>query len=171
MLLSLALAVLTAAPPTLGPPAEPMPAALAGSYDIGNPFARVIRGELPAAKVYEDAHVLAFMDHRPVATGHVLVISKTSRARNLLETEPRELARVMAMAQRITRAEFDALGATGVVIVQNNGSAQSVFHLHVHVIPRFNGDGPALPAGGPQQSIAELTPIAQKLAAALRAAR
>ncbi len=163
----LTLALLLVAAPAIARAPEPLPPQLAGSYDTHNPFARILRGELPAAKVYEDAHVLAFMDNHPVAPGHVLVISKTSHARNLLEIEPRELARVMAVAQRIIRAEFTALGATGVVIQQNNGSAQTVFHLHVHVIPRYNGDGGDHPPGGPQQTADQLAPVAARLAAAL----
>ena len=173
MIRALAIALLLAGPAAARTVA-PLPSALAGTYDTHNPFARIIRGELPAVKVYEDAHVLAFMDNHPLVPGHVLVISKTSRARNLLEIEPRELARVMAVAQRITRAEFTALGATGVVILQNNGSAQSVFHLHVHVVPRYNGGGDndmMIPGGAPLASLDQLAPVGAKLAAAVRAAR
>ncbi len=172
---SLALALLLVASPAGARPTTlPLPPQLAGTYDPHNPFARMLRGELPIARVYEDAHVLAFMDNHPLAAGHVLVISKTSRARNLLEIEPRDLARVMAVAQRIARAEFTTLGATGVVILQNNGSAQSVFHLHVHVIPRYNGDGDRgmIPlAGAPEQPLAQLAPVAAQLAAAVRSPR
>jgi histidine triad (HIT) family protein len=145
---------------------QPLPPQLAGIYDAQNPFAKILRGELPVAKVYEDQYVLAFMDHRPLAPGHVLVISKTSKARNLLEIDPVDLARVMAVAKLVTRAEFTALGATGVTLEQNNGSAQSVFHLHVHVIPRYNG---ASSGGeqGPIVPVADLQPVANKLAAAI----
>lgn len=121
---------------------RPLPPALAGSYDAQNPFARIVRGELPAAKVYEDAHVLAFMDNAPLTPGHVLVISKTSRARNLVDIAPRDLARVMAVAARVARAELVALapeGIDGIRIMQNNGSAQTVQHFHVHVLPHRRG--------------------------------
>ncbi|QXQ06576.1 HIT family protein [Sphingosinicellaceae bacterium] len=171
----LVMALLLAGPAIAAPRAiEMLPPQLAGTYDLQNPFARIIRGQLPAAKVYEDAHVLAFMDNHPLVPGHVLVISKTSHARNLLEIEPRELARMLAVAQRVTRAEFTALGATGVVMLQNNGSAQSVFHLHLHVIPRYNGDGDRNmipPEGTPLVPIEQLAPVAAKLAAAIRAQR
>lgn len=147
--------------------AAELPPQVAGTYDTGNPFARIIRGELPAAKVYEDRHVLAFMDNHPAAPGHVLVISKTSKARNLLEIEPRELARVMAVVQRVTRAQLVGLNADGVTIIQNNGSGQSVFHLHVHVIPRTAGV--YLPTGANAPADLEtLRPIAAKIAAAMR---
>lgn len=125
-----------AAPAVLA--AKPFPP-LKGAYDPNNPFARIIRGELPAYKVYEDAEVLAFMDRAPMEPGHVLVISKTSKARNLLEMDPRDLAKVMAVVQKVGQAEVDALGVDGFMILQNNGAGQSVPHLHVHVIPRVAG--------------------------------
>jgi len=112
---------------------------LKGAYDPSNVFARIIRGELPSYKVYEDADVLAFMDRAPLEAGHVLVISKTSKARNLLEIDPKDLAKVMAVAQRVGQAQVDALGLEGFMILQNNGVGQSVPHLHVHVIPRIAG--------------------------------
>ena len=121
-------------------------AALAGevAYNPQNPFARIIRGELPAYKVYEDAHVLAFLSLDQAAPGHVLVISKTSKAQNILEMAPRYLVRVMRIAQSIARAEVEAVYADGVVIQQNNGSAggQNVFHMHVHVVPHWEGAPP-----------------------------
>jgi histidine triad (HIT) family protein len=147
--------------------AEPMPPQLVGTYDTANPFARIIRGELPVAKVYEDRHVLAFMDNHPAAPGHVLVISKTSHARNFLEVSPRDLARIMAVVQRIVRAEFVALNPDGITIVQNNGSAQTVFHLHVHIIPRVKNT--SFPEGSKDAvDAATLAPIAAKIAAALK---
>ena len=135
-------------------------------YDSGNPFARAIRGEMPIAKVYEDAHVLAFMDHAPVSPGHVLVISKTSHARNLLEMPDREFRRLLDVARRIGRAELAGLGADGFTIEQNNGFSQSVPHLHVHVIPRYAGHA-RCPAGGIVQPVATLEPYAAALRAAL----
>lgn len=114
------------------------------AYDEQNPFARIIRGELPAYKVYEDAHVLAFLSLDQRAPGHVLVISKTSKSQNILEMAPRDLARVMLVAQRVARAEVETLHADGVVIQQNNGVAggQTVFHLHVHVVPHWEDAPP-----------------------------
>lgn len=112
---------------------------LKGTYDEGNIFARIIRGEAPSYKVYEDADVLAFMDRAPLEPGHVLVISKTSKARNLLEMDPKDIAKVMAVAQKVGQAEVDALGLEGFMLLQNNGVGQSVPHLHVHVIPRVAG--------------------------------
>jgi diadenosine tetraphosphate (Ap4A) HIT family hydrolase/acetyl esterase/lipase len=118
--------------------AKPFPP-LKGAYDPTNVFARIIRGELPAYKVYEDADVLAFMDRAPLEAGHVLVISKTSQARNILEISPADLAKVMTVAQKVGQAQVDALGLEGFMILQNNGVGQSVPHLHVHVIPRVAG--------------------------------
>lgn len=112
---------------------------LKGAYDEANPFARILRGELVAPKVYEDDQVLAFMDHAPAEPGHVLVISKTSKARNLLEISPQDLSRLMAVAARVGQAQVDGLGVEGFTIVQNNGVGQSVPHLHIHVIPRTAG--------------------------------
>ena len=114
---------------------------LEGEYDLNNVFARILRAELPAAKVYEDDHVLAFMDVFPQSRGHLLVIAKGSRARNLLDVEPEDLDRLMRTAQRLARAVNAALKPDGIVVTQFNGSAagQTVFHLHVHVIPRYEG--------------------------------
>jgi hypothetical protein len=88
-------------------------------YDPQNPFAKIIRGELPADKVYEGAHVLAFLSLDEKAPGHVLVISKTSKARNIMEISPQDLVRVTLVAQRIAKAERSALRADGVMIQQN----------------------------------------------------
>jgi len=112
---------------------------LKGTYNENNPFARILRGELSAPKVYEDDQVLAFMDHAPAEPGHVLVISKTSKARNLLEMSPQDLSRLMAVAAKVGQAQVDGLGVEGFTIVQNNGVGQSVPHLHIHVIPRTAG--------------------------------
>ena len=112
---------------------------LKGAYDEANPFARILRGEIAVPKVYEDDQVLAFMDHAPAEPGHVLVISKTSKARNLLEIAPADLSRLMAVAARVGQAQVEGLGVEGFTIVQNNGVGQSVPHLHIHVIPRVAG--------------------------------
>ncbi|CAN7585637.1 alpha/beta fold hydrolase [Caulobacter sp. LjRoot300] len=119
----------------VGTPGIPLKAA----YDEANPFAKILRGEIPVPKVYEDDQVLAFMDYAPAEPGHVLVISKTSKARNLLEISPADLSRLMAVAARVGQAQVDGLGVEGFTIVQNNGVGQSVPHLHIHVIPRVAG--------------------------------
>lgn len=140
---------------------------LAAAYDEQNPFARIRRGELPAYKVYEDADVLAFMDRAPMEPGHVLVISKTSKARNILEMDPADLARVMAVVQRVGRAEVEALGLEGFMIIQNNGVGQSVPHLHVHVIPRVAGK-PAYLAENAKADPKDLEAMAARIRAAMR---
>lgn len=112
---------------------------LRGAYDPNNPFAKIIRGEQTAPKVYEDADVLAFMDRAPAEPGHVLVISKTSKARNILEMSSADLAKLMAVAARVGQAQVDGLGVEGFTVIQNNGVGQSVPHLHIHVIPRIAG--------------------------------
>jgi histidine triad (HIT) family protein len=110
------------------------------SYDTNNVFAKILRGELPATKVYEDADTLAFMDIMPRCPGHALVIPKTA-ARNVLDASPAQLASCMASVQKLSRAVMKAFDATGVTIQQFNEPAggQVVFHLHFHVLPRWDG--------------------------------
>ena len=91
---------------------------LHGTYDTGNIFAKIIRGEVPAVKVFEDDQVLAFMDVFPQARGHVLVISKTSQARNLLDAETKTLGRLIGAVQKVTQAVTAALKPDGVVVTQ-----------------------------------------------------
>ena len=114
---------------------------LDGIYDDGNIFARILRGEMPAVRVFEDDDVMAFMDVFPQSRGHTLVIPKHSTARNLLEEEPERLAALMKGVQRVARAVRSALRPDGLTITQYNGSpaGQTVFHLHVHIIPRWEG--------------------------------
>ncbi len=135
-------------------------------WSEGNVFARIVRGELPVAKVYEDGAVLAFMDNHPESTGHVLVISKTARARNVMEIAPADFAAVMTVARRIAIAERRAFAPTGVIIQQNNGNAGSVPHLHVHVYPVY-GDVPSLSTTAREVPVAELEQVAAKIRAAL----
>lgn len=132
------------------------------SYDRSNPFAKILRGELPIAKVYEDAHVLAFMDNAPASPGHVLVISKTSHARNILEVQDRDIRRIIDVARLIGRAELAAFGADGFTLEQNNGFSQSVPHLHIHVIPRYLGNS-RCPGSGLTEPVEELEPFAAAL--------
>jgi histidine triad (HIT) family protein len=114
---------------------------LDGAYDRDNVFAKILRGEIPCTKVYEDKDVLAFMDVFPQSRGHMLVISKTSQARNLLDVEPEVLTTLALATQKIARAARKALDPDGILIMQFNGqpAGQTVFHLHVHIIPRYEG--------------------------------
>jgi histidine triad (HIT) family protein len=109
-------------------------------YDTDNIFAKILRGELPCHKVYEDERAFVFLDIMPRAPGHALVIPKAP-ARNLLDVAPEDLAHVMKLAQKVARAAMTAFGADGITVQQFNESAggQVVFHLHVHVIPRKEG--------------------------------
>lgn len=110
------------------------------AYDPSNVFAKILRGEIPAQKVYEDAHTLAFMDVMPQAEGHTLVIPKAP-ARGLLDAEPASLAAVMATVQKVAAAVRTAFAADGLSVFQYNEPAggQTVFHLHVHIVPRREG--------------------------------
>ena len=110
-------------------------------YDDDNIFAKILRGEIPCHKVYEDEVALAFMDVMPQAEGHTLVIPKRARARNLLDMDDAELAALMPRVRKVARAVKAAFAADGIMLVQYNEAAagQTVFHPHVHVIPRFEG--------------------------------
>ena len=110
------------------------------SYDPNNLFAKILRGEMPSYKVYEDDKALAFLDIMPRAPGHTLVLPKAA-ARNILDVPPDDLAHVMKVTQKVAQAALKTFGADGVTIQQFNEGAggQVVFHLHVHVIPRKAG--------------------------------
>lgn len=110
------------------------------AYDPNNIFAKILRGEMPCHKVYEDDHTIAFLDIMPRAPGHTLVLPK-SPTRNLLDASQEDLGHVMHVAQKIARAAVKAFGADGITLQQFNESAggQVVFHLHMHVIPRQEG--------------------------------
>lgn len=142
---------------------------LHGPYDSDNIFARILRGEIPSVKVWEDDQVLVFMDAFPQSTGHTLVISKVSQARNLLEVEPEVLARLMAATQRTARAVEKALSPEGFSLMQFNGEAggQTVFHLHFHIIPRWSGTALKGHGQGGMADPAELKALAGQIAAAL----
>jgi histidine triad (HIT) family protein len=114
---------------------------LDGTYDDGNIFAKILRGEVPAARVFEDDHVLAFMDAFPQSRGHTLVVPKHSTARNFLEEEPQVLGPLILGVQRVARAVRAALNPDGIMVSQFNGApaGQTIFHLHFHVIPRWEG--------------------------------
>ena len=137
------------------------------TYDNNNVFAKILRGELPAHKVYEDEHTLAFMDIMPRTKGHTLVIPKTP-ARNILDATPEQLAACMATVQRVARAVMKAFDAPGVTIQQFNESAggQVVFPLHFHVLPRWEGV-PLAPHTGKMEDSEVLAANAEKIRQAL----
>ena len=139
------------------------------AYDSNNIFAKILRGELPCHKVYEDDKVLAFLDIMPRAPGHTLVLPK-SPARNILDIAPGDLAAVAVAAQKIAKAAIKVFGADGITLQQFNEGAggQVVFHLHVHVIPRKNGVAMKPPASEKEKPEV-LSDQALKLATALKA--
>ncbi len=110
------------------------------AYDPENPFAKILRGELPAHKVYEDDDIFSFMDIFPQSRGHTLVIPKTP-AENIFDLEPAWLTKLMAGTQKVAIAIRAALEPDGVLVGQFNGAAagQTVFHIHFHIIPRWQG--------------------------------
>ena len=138
-------------------------------YDPDNIFGKILRGEIPSVTIWEDDHVLAFMDVFPQSEGHVLVISKTSTARTLLEIEADALARLTAAVQRTARAVEKALRPEGFQIMQLNGEAggQTVFHLHFHIIPRWFDRPMKSHSQAPMADIAVLRALADRIAVAL----
>ena len=137
------------------------------AYDPSNVFAKILRGELPCEKVYEDEHTLALMDIMPRADGHVLVIPKAP-ARNILDIQPDDLSRLAVSVQKLAKAVKAGMGADGITIQQFNESAggQVVFHIHVHVLPRW--DGVSLrPHTGAMEKPEVLKAHAEKIRAAL----
>jgi histidine triad (HIT) family protein len=136
------------------------------AYDPNNIFAKILRGDLPCYKIYEDDKALAFLDIMPRAPGHALVLPK-AQARNILDIAPEDFAHVMKIAQRIAKVSVDIFGADGVTLQQFNESAggQVVFHLHVHVIPRKAGVALKPPA-----SVKEVPEVLKEQAAKLAAA-
>ena len=137
------------------------------AYDPNNIFAKILRGEMPCVRVFEDEVSLAFMDIMPRADGHTLVIPKAP-ARNLLDIAPADLASFMPSVQRVALAAKAGLSADGVSVQQFNESAggQIVFHLHFHILPRWTGVA-MRPPGGPMLSAAQLEPFAAKIRAEL----
>ena len=137
------------------------------AYDPQNIFARILRGELPAHKVYEDDKALAFLDIMPRCPGHTLVIPKAP-ARNILDIAPEDFAYVATIAKKVAIAGMKAFEADGITIQQFNEDAggQVVFHLHVHVIPRHNGV-PMKPPASAMEKPDVLAAHAERLRAAL----
>ena len=139
----------------------------APAYDDQNIFAKILRGEIPSHKVYEDDHAIAIMDAMPQGKGHTLVIPK-GPSRNLLDIGAHDLQNVIVAVQRLARAVMKAFDAPGVLIMQFNEPAggQTVFHTHFHVIPRF--DGVALqPHSSKMADPGELADQADRIEAAL----
>ena len=137
------------------------------AYDTNNIFAKILRGEVPSVKVYEDDKTLAFMDVMPQADGHTLVIPKEP-AENLFELSPEGAAAMVRTTQKVAKAVKKGLEAPGVMIFQLNGkpAGQSVFHVHFHVVPRSQGIDLKLHARG-MESPDKLKAIAEKIKAAL----
>lgn len=137
------------------------------TYDTNNVFAKILRGEIPCVKLYEDDKTLAFMDVMPQAEGHALVIPKEA-AENILELSPEAAAGLMATTQKIAKAVKKGLNAPGIMLAMLNGApaGQSVFHVHFHVIPRAAGIDLGLHARG-MVDPKTLEPIAAKIRAAL----
>jgi len=136
-------------------------------YDPGNIFAKILRGEIPSHRVYEDDAVIAFMDVMPQGAGHTLVVPKAA-SRNLLDADAATLGPLFTAVQKLARAVKKAFGADGVTILQFNepASGQTVYHLHVHVIPRFDGI-PLKPHSGEMEKPEVLAENAGKIRAAL----
>jgi len=140
---------------------------LDGAYDPDNIFARIVRGDMPAAKVFEDADTLAFMDAFPQGPGHTLVIHKAAAGRNLMDMPPEPLQALILTVQRVTRAVREALRPDGILVSQFNGAAagQTIYHLHFHIIPRWEGQPLGRHGGGGMADAGELAELARRLAA------
>lgn len=136
------------------------------TYDPDNIFAKILRGEIPSTRVYEDDDTLAFMDIMPRADGHLLVIPKTP-CRNVLDASPEQLSAVMQTVQKLSHAVMKAFDAEGVTLQQFNEAVggQEVFHLHFHVLPRH--EGVRLRAPGQMGDMEAIAGHAEKIRAAL----
>jgi histidine triad (HIT) family protein len=139
------------------------------TYDDQNIFAKILRGEIPSHRVYEDDHVIAFMDVMPQGKGHTLVVPRQP-SRNILDADPTTLGPLTRAVQRVAQAAMRAFNADGVTVVQFNEpvAGQSVFHLHFHVIPRFDGT-PLKPHTGKMEDQAVLAANAEALRKAIAA--
>ena len=138
-------------------------------YDTDNIFAKIIRGDMPCVKVLETDKILAFMDVFPQSEGHCLVIHKQSQAVNFLDVEPEALSELTAATQEVARAVHYGLNPDGIRIMQFSGAraGQTVFHLHIHVLPVYEGVVVAAHASGKPADAESLEPIAAKIRAAL----
>jgi histidine triad (HIT) family protein len=138
-------------------------------YDATNIFAKILRGELPCHKVFEDEVALSFMDIMPRADGHVLVLPKAP-SRNLLDADPESLGKLIVRVQKIARGVKSALAADGITVLQYNESAggQIIFHLHFHILPRWSGVE-LRPRTGAREKPEVLDEFARRIAAAIEA--
>ena len=137
------------------------------AYDSNNIFAKILGGQIPCVKIYEDGKTFAFMDVMPEADGHVLVIPKEG-AENILDLSPAGLAALTATTQKVAKAVDKALAPDGILLKQYNRAAagQSVFHVHFHIVPRWAGV-PMAPHGEVMVEASRLEPIAAKIRSAL----
>jgi len=137
------------------------------AYDQNNIFAKILRGEIPCVKIYEDAKTLAFMDVMPQAEGHALVVPKEA-AENILDLSAEGLTAMMATTQKVAQAVKKGLAPDGIILTQFNGAAagQTVFHVHFHIVPRSEGERLA-PHARAMVDAAILEPIAAKIRSAL----
>jgi histidine triad (HIT) family protein len=142
---------------------------LHGEYDPQNIFAQIIRGEAPCYKLYEDDDVLAFLDLFPQSYGHTLVIPKRAAARNILDIDADNLGKLIRVTQQLTRVLVDELQPEGVQVAQFNGApaGQTVFHIHMHIVPRFAGQGLGVHASS-KADPAELEQLQARLVQRLR---
>jgi histidine triad (HIT) family protein len=139
-----------------------------GTYDGDNIFAKILRGEMPCVKVFEDDNTLAFMDVFPQSPGHVLIIPKAA-SRNMLDTGSDALSHVIQTTQIVAAAVNKALNPDGIVVTQFNGApaGQTVFHLHFHIIPRYMGRVVSDHSSGRMAEISDLEALATKIRDAL----
>lgn len=138
---------------------------LHADYDPDNIFAKILKGDMPSVKVFEDDVALAFMDVFPQAEGHTLIIPKNVQARNFLDIPTDKLGAYIERVQIVARAVEQALSPDGVVVTQFNGApaGQTVYHLHFHVIPRWQGESLRGHAGGKMAEIEALEAVARKI--------
>lgn len=127
-------------------------------------FCRIVRGEIPSSKVYEDDYVYAFLDIAPSFPGHTLVVSK-NHYKNILDMDVSEASHIFAAIQKIAPAMMKATGAEGFHVLQNNNEAagQTVFHTHFHIISRKAGDGMTLWTPTPYENMGKMLEMAQKI--------
>jgi histidine triad (HIT) family protein len=142
---------------------------LHGAYDDNNLFAKILRGEAPSVKAFEDDVALAFMDLFPQSRGHTLVVPKGAKVKNFLEMDEAVVGPYLERVQRIAKAVTKALKPDGVVVAQYNGTpgGQTIFYPHFHIIPRYEGVGLAGHAHQKRAEISELENIAQSINAAI----
>ena len=138
------------------------------TYDSNNIFAKILRGEFPCYKVYEDGHALAFLDIMPRCPGHTLVIPKAP-ARNILDIAPADLSHVVVVAKKIAIAAKEAFEADGITLQQfsEHAGGQVVFHLHMHVMPRIDGVA-LLPPASRKENVKVLEDHATRIISALK---